>query len=351
MKKYVINGRQLFLPIGGLTRYQSEILKRLDEKLSSADIKVDLYCYKRPSMDLRFKHIHMVVFDDTDSFQSDFMSMKQQVMFQIAIERYARKEKATLVGMTNELCFKKDSITCIHDIMPLVMPEMRKQKQNKRFKLLGFCARHYAKYVITDSEYSSEQISKILDIPKSKLRVSYCGWEHVKDFDQDLGILETHPEMKPNQFYYSLSTSAPNKNFHWIFENAKSHPDQIFVVAGDVTCDAVRPSNLILLGKISDEQNMALMSNCKAFLFPSLLEGFGIPPLEAISQGRKIGISDIPVFREIYGNSAFYFSPFDYHVSLSLLEEQGKGENLLEKYTWDYAAEVWYRVLTDEEKR
>ncbi|CAN5344815.1 hypothetical protein BH10PAT1_BH10PAT1_6450 [soil metagenome] len=64
-----------------------------------------------------------------------------------------------------------------------------------------------------------------------------------------------------------------------------------------------------LLGFVEDKQLNELYRNSIGFIFPSLMEGFGLPGLEAMKAGTILLASDIPVFREIYGNHATYFNP------------------------------------------
>ena len=54
---------------------------------------------------------------------------------------------------------------------------------------------------------------------------------------------------------------------------------------------------------------MRLFSGAKAFVFPSFAEGFGLPPLEAMASGVPVVCSDIPVFREVYGDAVRYVDP------------------------------------------
>jgi len=63
------------------------------------------------------------------------------------------------------------------------------------------------------------------------------------------------------------------------------------------------------VGYVSDEELASLYSNASLFVYPSIYEGFGIPPLEAMSLGCPVILSDIPVFREIFGDAACYADP------------------------------------------
>ena len=85
------------------------------------------------------------------------------------------------------------------------------------------------------------------------------------------------------------------------------------------------------------------MRHCKAFLHPAVFEGFGIPPLEALSQGAKILLSNASCLPELYGDTAAYFDPCGYDVDLDALLAQpvSKPDKLLEKYSWDKTARFW----------
>ena len=61
------------------------------------------------------------------------------------------------------------------------------------------------------------------------------------------------------------------------------------------------------------------MQHCRAFLHPAVFEGFGIPPLEALSQGARILLSNASCLPELYGDTAAYFDPQDYQVDLDAL--------------------------------
>ena len=66
---------------------------------------------------------------------------------------------------------------------------------------------------------------------------------------------------------------------------------------------------LIEISDPSDDDIARLFGGAKAFVFPSFAEGFGLPPLEAMASGVPVVCSDIPVFREVYGDAVLYVDP------------------------------------------
>ena len=136
--------------------------------------------------------------------------------------------------------------------------------------------------------------------------------------------------------------------------SSKKNPNEVFAVAGNIVSygDDYKDRNLKnveLLGFVSDEEVKALMKNCKAFIFPSKFEGFGIPPLEALSVGAKIIVSNASCLPEIYGNAAVYIDPYDTNVNLNeLLSKTTSGEKeVLEKYSFKHSAEKIYADLCE----
>ena len=79
-----------------------------------------------------------------------------------------------------------------------------------------------------------------------------------------------------------------------------------------------------MLGIWEDEEVKALMKNCKAFVFPSYYEGFGIPPLEAMSVGARIIVAKSASLPEIYGDAAVYIDAQNPYCNLNELLENTK---------------------------
>ncbi len=111
-----------------------------------------------------------------------------------------------------------------------------------------------------------------------------------------------------------------------------------------------------ILGFIEDEELNNLYKNSIAFVFPTLAEGFGLPPKEAINAGTLAVVSDIPVLKEVYSDSVFYFDPMDVNsiaaslnrvMNLSKSEREEKiksAQNFLKKYSWPQMAKETLKI-------
>ena len=127
----------------------------------------------------------------------------------------------------------------------------------------------------------------------------------------------------------------------------------LFAVAGSINKTVFAnglgfecPKNMKLLGYVSDEEAKTLMRDCKAFLFPTFYEGFGIPPLEALSVGcNRIIVTDSEVMHEVLENAATYINPYFYHLPDSNGSSHKNIEKVLEKYSWKKSAEKLYELI------
>jgi glycosyltransferase involved in cell wall biosynthesis len=96
---------------------------------------------------------------------------------------------------------------------------------------------------------------------------------------------------------------------------------------------------------VTDDELRALLQGASALVSPSLEEGFGLPPLEALANGCPVVLADIPVYREVYGPWATFFEPTDPEALAAALDAVARGEGarpdratLLEHFDWDRTA-------------
>ncbi len=118
-------------------------------------------------------------------------------------------------------------------------------------------------------------------------------------------------------FLFHLSRMSPSKNPQAVLDLAAAWPEMSFVLCGPPSDDAQHlratvhlPNVQFHLG-ISDAQKAWAYAHCAGFLFPSLTEGFGLPPIEAMHFGKPVFLARRTCLPEIGGDAAFYFDSFD----------------------------------------
>lgn len=165
------------------------------------------------------------------------------------------------------------------------------------------------------SKFTQDEVVRNFKIDLSKTQVIYNGIS--------LGNVEEKPAFVPDgKFLFSVGTVLPKKNFHVLIDFLKLVPDYKIVVAGttfhayakDMQKRIVEEGlsdRFFLVGTIDEAHKVWYYKHASAFLFPSLLEGFGLPVAEAMSLGLPIFISDKTSLPEVGGEDAYYFKSFD----------------------------------------
>lgn len=343
-KNVIINGRFMEDRMHGLVRYSRELLRELDALLDESQC-VKLLVPPTAHHIPEYKKIDVEQIGTKGGIWWEQTSLRKYV-----------KENSDFICLN--LCnvaplFVQPGITAILDIMYRVNPNHYKTIRN-RISRLWHCYQYsyltkHEKRIITISTFCKGEIERYYPKAKGKITVIPCAWQHVNDYVENPDWQDRYPFLMDGDFYFSLATLSKNKNGRWIIEAAKRNPDAVFAIAGkhyETEYDQI-PSNVHMLGYISDEDACSLMKHCKAFIFPSLYEGFGLPPLEALALGAEVISSNAASLPEVLSDSVHYVDPLVTDVSLKKVMEEPVGDkrNALNQYSWEHSARDLYKVL------
>ncbi|MDB5351970.1 MAG: glycosyl transferase group 1 [Planctomycetota bacterium] len=176
-----------------------------------------------------------------------------------------------------------------------------------------------------------------------------------------------HPLLRRDYVLY-VGSLEPRKNLGRLFsawaQILRDCPGVTLVIAGTAgrifsgTGFERLPSRVHLLGRIGDGDLRALYGNAMAFVYPSLYEGFGLPPLEAMACGTPVVVSDAASMPEAVGDAALLVDPLEIDsIAFGLravlsdcslrTDLQRRGLERAREFTWERAAKRTWQVLSD----
>jgi glycosyltransferase involved in cell wall biosynthesis len=169
--------------------------------------------------------------------------------------------------------------------------------------------------VVAITEHVAADIRREMAPRQVPLQVVHNG---VTDLTQ--AARQAIDELAGAPFLLHVSRMAPSKNIVALIDLAAAWPGQRFVFAGADSTYVTEVRRLIAARglhnvhiqlDLSDAQKAWLYAQCDGFLFPSLAEGFGLPPLEAMYFGKAVFLSRLTSLPEVGGDAAYYFDDFD----------------------------------------
>lgn len=263
---------------------------------------------------------------------------------------------------------KAKLISTIHDIIPLKYPEYYKSSfiKNIYFKLMFNACGFLSNKVLTVSNYTKKDLVEYLKIPEEKITVIYNSYNKAS-YQQKNKSENNHKYM-----LFFVGTNFRHKNIHVVIEAIKilkeKGIDVFFNIAGakkDYTefiqslIDKLQLNDSVKIwGKVSEQELEELYGSSDCYVFPSLVEGFGIPLLEAMDWGLPVISSNKTVMPEIVGDAGILIEPTaeNFAKSIELLinnpdlakEYVNKGYERLKKFSLNQFKEKYLKLIFDK---
>jgi glycosyltransferase involved in cell wall biosynthesis len=213
-------------------------------------------------------------------------------------------------------------VVTLHDVFPLDFPEWFSPNFARVFRYVVTRLVRRAQRVIAVSEYTRSRILAAVPEASDKVVVVHSGISSRFSPHVDVSVLSAGT--LPQDYLLSVSSLQPRKNMRILlkaWERALPElPDGMWlVIAGAQGSSSVfrdlhlgdLPERVMLTGYFPDEFLPALYARARAFVFPSLAEGFGFPPLEAMACGTPVLTSNTSSLAELTGNAAYLVDPKD----------------------------------------
>ncbi len=365
---------------GGLGRYVEELVKELqaiDHKnryvLFLKKENFDTCVITNPNFEKRLADVHWYTLEE-----------------QIKLGRIIDRERLDLVHFPHwnvPLFLRTPFVVTIHDL--ILLDEPYSAKISTRHPWI-FAVKYFVyKYVLACAIFRAKKIIAVSNATKNSLKQHFkklnpkkidVVYEGVTAFSEMVDLALDHPltpsfsrrgDLQPYLLY--VGNAFPHKNLECLLEAftllRQTHPDVKLILAGH---ESVFYNRLLETSKNStsvafyknptDKKLENLYRNATIFVYPSRREGFGLPPLEAMSFGVPVIASDIPSLREILGDAAVFFPPNDAShltsVLSDLLVQPKKRTELIQKgfaqikhYSWQKMANSIQTIYETCEKK
>lgn len=285
--------------------------------------------------------------------------------------------KPDLVHFTmpnHPLLYVGKKVITVHDLTLIDYKNPRGSKVLYAFRqwLFGVVLRHglhTSEAIITNTEYVRQQIINRWHIAQSRIVA----------IPEATGSLSLKPKaysaLKDTQFLLAVGNAYPYKNLQLLIaafaKLYSNHPSLQLVLVGKtdywyeqlhkyVQTHSIK--NVVFTGYVDDKELSWLYAHAKAYVFPSLSEGFGLPGLEAMQFDLPVVSADASCLPEVYGDAALYFDPNsveDLEIKLekvltdSVLRKEliTAGRERLKRYSWEKTAAqtlaVYERIISD----
>lgn len=297
--KIVVNARFLTQQITGVQRFAIEISKVLH----------------RLNPDIVFVSPGRILNNDlAKELQAVVVGKNTGTVWeQVDLRRYLiANEKPLLVNFCNTgMLFYKKQIVTIHDMSYKVNPKWFSKSFYNWYNYLIPHVANNSLRIFTVSNSSKNDIVKYLGISPGNINVIYNS--------SNLNTNNNFEATEKGKYLLSVSSLDPRKNLDGIIKAFKALNSNVKLIIVGLKSDNFGPAlndnllnhNIIVKGYVSDAELSSLITHAEAFVYMSFYEGFGLPPVEAMSLGCPVIVSDIPAHKEICANGALYANPYN----------------------------------------
>lgn len=338
-----INGRFLTKPRTGVERYAYNICKAL----ARLQQPYTIVCPKKPiHKDYDVSGLNIVYYGVGNSH---FWEQCVLPFFFLGKKNYI---VISFTGLGSILIRHK--IMTIHDLSFLKNPSWYSRAYYWFYRIMTPLAVKTSQHILTVSEFSKSEILSFYSFLKpERISVAYNA------IDGNLfRPLPSAADSQPSErFILCVSSIDPRKNFARLVEACKNlNGTKLYIVGvynrvfGQTTGLDANAENIRFLGRVNDQELVRLYNQADCFVFPSLYEGFGLPLIEAMACGCPVLTSDIPVLKEVCGDAAIYFNPYDINnINDTIIQYlnsnsnqkdimREKGFQVVKRFSWDDSA-------------
>jgi glycosyltransferase involved in cell wall biosynthesis len=364
----------------GLGSYMRQLGERLPDHIGNSEL---LYIYQNNlPLDHRLLNKPVKTLKVSKGLPVPFFNEMVRTQFTLPFElSRVKPDIVHFLFQEDGLMFSpRNTIITVPDLIPFIMSEQYEPNRNLRLRLKNRLAMRIVKKaqkIIAISETTKRDLVNIWGIDENKIAVTYLAVDdNLSPITDNVKLSEAKSTYNlPDDYFLYIGGIDPRKNMPNLIKAfaraiTQTNTNYSLVLAGDfswqvelpalqVLIDSLKISDRILLtGFIKSEHINALYSSAKIFVFPSLYEGFGLPPLEAMKCGVPVIAGHNSSILEVCGDAAYFVdvsSIDDLAKAMVTLANNselraklvGRGLVQASKFTWDNTARQTVRVYED----
>jgi glycosyltransferase involved in cell wall biosynthesis len=346
-----VNGRFLCQSLSGVQRFAGEILTALDRRLSK-DARlakaVGPIVVLHPEGLLRRPDWRFISLQKTGRTRGHIW--EQGALYQAS-------KSGVLVSLGNAGPVRhKNQMLALHDANIWDIPDAFSSGYRLLHKTMRPVLAMKSSALVTVSRFSADALARHLNIARDRFSVIPNGSDHILNLATDVTVLQNN-QLHRDGYLLCVGNLSPNKNIERLVQAhslAGMGALPLAVAGGNasgVTAESFRSNPRVkMLGRVDDNALRTLYENAAGFVFPSLYEGFGIPPLEAMQLGTPVLASNTTAMPEVLGEAAMFFDPrnvgemavqLERFSQLSAQEREGLiacGHKVSADFTWEKSA-------------
>ncbi len=357
-----INGRFLTQPLSGVQRFAHEIVKALDGLLADDG-----------SLRKHFGRVVVVTPFLSEAERAQYPRYRVIEIHPTGASRghvweqsrlYQVSKTGILLSLCNSGPLAHDRhVVAFHDAHVFEMPEAFSTRYQRWHRFLRPRLARRARQLITVSHYSAQSLGGWLDIDQAAFSIVPNAAEHILSVEANPSAAQAHG-LTPGGYFLTVGNQSPNKNLSWLVDAHRSAGPGLLklVVVGDAPpalgqASLQESDTVRILGRVTDGDLCGLLLGSAGFVFPSLNEGFGIPPLEAMQLGVPVLSSNTTAMPEVLGDAPMWFDPSD-SLGMTLALKRfaamssderarriAKGQARAAQYSWQASAEALISAL------